>query len=185
MSLSTSVLHHLRGKYLLIYIDLNFSGLSDLLIKTLWWTQWISTTIKVEVLAVAGLKQSCVLTRCQEGNSEQWCKRSNSCCPSICEGLWGHFQTVLSPSFYSKKEYSQVENIEHSCQFSQEWTSQQIRPNVKPSIAQRNCKNQTSKAKTISLISDSGYIHTYIGIFENAAFSMSLGLSSTRKLSFE
>jgi len=50
-----------------------------------------------------------------------------------------------SPSFYREKDYSQVENIQESCQSSQEWTSQQVHPKVRLCDAQRNCKEKKEK----------------------------------------
>jgi len=38
--------------------------------------------------------------------------------------IWPFFKQFISPSFYSKEDYSQVENIQDSCQCSQEWTCQ-------------------------------------------------------------
>jgi len=52
----------------------------------------------------------------------------------------GHFQTILSPLFYSNEDNSQVENIQDNCQSSQEWTSQQIYPKVRLCTVQRNCR---------------------------------------------
>ena len=48
----------------------------------------------------------------------------------------------MSPSFYSKKHFSQVDNIQDCCQSAQEWTSRQVHPKVRLSNAQRNWEKQ-------------------------------------------
>ncbi len=58
--------------------------------------------------------------------------------PSIWEVYQGHFQTMWSPSFYSEEVYSQVEDIQNRRESSQEWTSHQIHPKIRPCNTQRN-----------------------------------------------
>ena len=43
-----------------------------------------------------------------------------------------------------ERDYSPVENIEDSCQSTQEWTSQQVHPKVRVCNAQKNCKKPKS-----------------------------------------
>ncbi len=56
--------------------------------------------------------------------------------PLIWEEWHSHFQTIWSPSFYSEEDYSQVEDIQNRHQSSQEFTSQQIHPKIRPCNAQ-------------------------------------------------
>ena len=55
-----------------------------------------------------------------------------------------------NPSFYSEKNYSQVENIQDSCQFSQEWKSQQVHHKVRLCSAQRNCKTPREASRILA-----------------------------------
>ena len=76
---------------------------------------WLSTSIKTAVLSVAGLQHSGACSRnAKKKRHQQWSWRSNCRCPSIWEGLWGHFQTFWRQSFYWERLFT---SEKHSRQF--------------------------------------------------------------------
>jgi len=88
----------------------------------------VINSIKAEVFS--SLVWSLQVYVCQGGKTSAMILEKLLFLPSIWEGIYGHFQTIWSPLFYSKEDNSQVENIQDSCQSSLEWTSQQIHPRI-------------------------------------------------------
>ncbi len=62
-----------------------------------------------------------------------------SCALNDLNALRGSDNSVVcSPSFHSDEDNSLVEDIQNRPQSSQEWTSHQIQPKIRPCDAQRN-----------------------------------------------
>ena len=69
----------------------------------------------------------------------------------------GKGQKVISKLFgvhhsIKRKKYSQVENIQDSCQSSQELTSQQVHLKVRLLNAQPNCKTRRAQSQTLEAL---------------------------------
>lgn len=77
----------------------------------------VQTSAKAAFWNFAGLERSGVLT---QGGRElsNGPRRSNRCCTSIWKQLRNPFPNNWSSTFYSEKDYSQVENTQNSCQSS-------------------------------------------------------------------
>jgi len=70
----------------------------------------------------------CVLTQCQGGKTSPMVLEKQLLLPSMLEKGYTAIPKQFVSSFYNKEDYSQVENIQDSCQSSQSWRCQKIPP---------------------------------------------------------
>ena len=97
------------------------------------------SSIKVFAVCWSGAFR-CVLTQCQGGKTSAMTLEKQLFLPSVWEESYCHLQTFWSPSFYSEEVCSQMEDCQNGYKSSQEWTSQQIHPNIRPCNAQKNSR---------------------------------------------